>query len=90
MSWTPSEKIINLLRRQLGLDDVFFILDKVWGKEVGIECIKITGYKSGTIFAQTQSSVANYELMIRKKEIVKKLNQYIGSSKIKNIKVSIE
>ncbi|MDR1784326.1 MAG: DUF721 domain-containing protein [Endomicrobium sp.] len=89
MSWTSSKEVISLLKKQLGLDDVFFILEKVWGKEIGIECIKITGYKNGTIFTQTQSSVAGYDLVVRRKEIVKKLNQYIGNSKIKNIKVSI-
>ncbi|MDR1511723.1 MAG: hypothetical protein LBS15_03010 [Endomicrobium sp.] len=90
MSWTPSEEIINLLREQLGLDDVFFTLEKVWDREVGIEGVEITGYKNGTIFARTQSSVANYEITIRKGEIVKRLNQYISGQKIKNIKISIK
>lgn len=90
MSWTSSRKVIGLLRKQLGLDDVFFTLEKVWDREVGVEGVEIIGYKNGTIFTQTQSSVANYELTIRKKEIVEKLNQYIGNTKIKNIKVSIK
>lgn len=90
MSWISSRKVIGLLRKQLGLDDVFFTLEKVWDREVGVEGVEIIGYKNGTIFTQTQSSVANYELTIRKKEIVEKLNQYIGNTKIKNIKVSIK
>lgn len=90
MSWTSSRKVIGLLRKQLGLDDVFFTLEKVWDREVGVGGVEIIGYKNGTIFTQTQSSVANYELTIRKKEIVEKLNQYIGNTKIKNIKVSIK
>ncbi|OEG69692.1 hypothetical protein ATZ36_08030, partial [Candidatus Endomicrobiellum trichonymphae] len=63
---------------------------KIWEKEIGISNIEIGGYKSGTIFAQTNSSAASWERTARKKEIIKKLNQYIGSSEIKNIKVKIK
>jgi hypothetical protein len=90
VSWTRSEEIISLLKKNLGLDEDFFTVRKIWEKEVGISGIEISGYKSGTIFAQTQSSTASFELTARKKEIIKKLNQYIGSSKIKNIKVEIK
>jgi hypothetical protein len=90
MGWTKATEIINSLRNRLGLDEKFFIVQKVWKKEVGIDDIEIIGYKNGTIFTKTLSSVANYEFTLRKKEIIKKLNQYIGSSKIKNIKVKIE
>jgi len=79
-----------LLKRQLGLNEVFFTVEKVWDKETGINGIEIVGYKKGTIFAQTQSSVAGYELTVRKREIIKKLNQYIGSPEIKNIKIDIK
>lgn len=89
MSWTRAEEIIGLLKKQLGLDEDFFIVRRIWEKEVGISGVEISGYKDGTIFAQTRSSTANFELTTRKKEIIKKLNQYIGSSKIKNIKVEI-
>jgi hypothetical protein len=88
--WTRSEEIISLLKKELGLDEDFFTIRKIWEKEVGIDGAKICGYKGGTIFVQTQSSTVSFELTARKKEILKKLNQYIGSSKIKNIKVKIE
>jgi hypothetical protein len=87
MVWTQAAEIINLLRKQLGLEEEFFTVEKVWQKEVGIDGIEITGYKNGVIFTKTQSSVANCELTLRKKDIIKKINQYIGSSKIKDIKV---
>jgi hypothetical protein len=90
MSWTKASEIIELLRKKLGLEEDFFTVGKVWAKEVGIEGIEITGYKNGTIFTKTQSSVAVSELNLRKKEILKNLNQYIGSQKIKNIKIKIE
>ncbi|MDR3275160.1 MAG: DUF721 domain-containing protein [Endomicrobium sp.] len=90
MSWTSAAEIINLLKKQLGLNEDFFTIEKIWKKEVNINGVEISGYKNGTIFAQTQSSVASSELTIRKKDIIKKLNQYLGSPKIKNIKIKIE
>jgi hypothetical protein len=90
VSWARSEEIISLLKKKLGLDEDFFTVRKIWQKEIGIGDTEICGYKSGVIFVQTQSSAASFELIARKKEIVKKLNQYIGSSKIKNIKVKIK
>jgi hypothetical protein len=90
VSWTRSEEIISLLKKNLGLDEDFFTIRKIWEKEIGIGGTEIYGFKSGTIFVQTQSSAASFELIARKKEIIKKLNQYIGSLKIKNIKVMIE
>jgi hypothetical protein len=90
MPWTPASEIINLLKKQLGLDEEFFIIEKVWEKEVGISDVKISGYKNGTIFACTQSSVASDDLGLRKKKIIEKLNQYLSSPRIKNIKIKIE
>jgi len=90
MAWTHAGEIISSLKKHLGLDGVFFTVGKVWDKEVGIEGIEIIGYKNGTIFAQTRSSVASYEITVRKKEIIKKLNQYMGSRKVKNIKIDIK
>ncbi|MCA6071353.1 MAG: DUF721 domain-containing protein [Endomicrobium sp.] len=87
MTWTRAAEIINLLRKQLGLGEEFFAVEKVWQKEVGMDGIEITGYKNGVIFTKTQSSVACCELALRKKEIIKKINQYIGGSKIKDIKI---
>jgi hypothetical protein len=90
VSWTRSEEVIILLKKKLGLEEDFFTIRKIWEKEIGIGDAEICGYKSGVIFVQTQSSAASFELTARKKEIIKKLNQYIGSSKIENIRVKIK
>ncbi|MDR2399872.1 MAG: DUF721 domain-containing protein [Endomicrobium sp.] len=90
MSWTKASEIVELLRKRVGLEEEFFTVERVWSKEVGIESISLTGYKNGTIFAKTQSSVAVSELNFSKKKIINKINQYIGSAKIKDIKVKIE
>lgn len=90
MSFTDVSEIMEAIKKDLGLDEDFFTISKIWDKEVGIESVEICGYKNGTIFAQTKYSVALNEIMIRKKEIIKRLNQYLGKSKIKNIKVTIK
>jgi hypothetical protein len=89
MSWTQAYDIIDMLKKKLGLVNEIFTITKVWEKEVGIDGLNIVGYRNGIIFAQTQSSVVNYEFNLRKKEIIKKLNQYIGKAVVKNIKVKI-
>jgi hypothetical protein len=90
MVWTKANEIIDSLRKKFGLEEEFFTIERVWSKEVGIDGVEIAGYKNGIIFTKTQSSVAVSELNFRKKEIIKKINQYIGSAKVKNIKVKIE
>jgi hypothetical protein len=90
MALIRASDIIELIKKQFGLDEDFFTIEHVWDKEVGIEGVKLAGYKNGTIFAKTQSSVAVNDLSFRKKEIIKRLNQCIGSAKVKNIKIRIE
>jgi hypothetical protein len=87
MAFSPVDQILNNIKKQLGLDADFVTLMKVWDKEVPIA--QICGYKNGAIFAQTQSSAALAEINLRKREIIKRLNQYLGERKIKDIKVSI-
>jgi hypothetical protein len=89
MAWTQACDIINSLKKEFGLESEIFTIAKVWEKEVGIDGIDITGYRNGTVFVKTQSSVASYELNLRKKEIIRKLNQYVGKVVVKNIKVKI-
>jgi hypothetical protein len=83
MVWTNAHNIITLLKKRFGLDEDFFTIQKVWKDKIGINGAEITGYKNGVIFAKTESSVVSYELMLGKKEIIKKLNQYIEIAKIK-------
>ena len=87
---TPVADILEPIKKMLGLDEDFFAVMKVWDKEIGINGAEVCGYKDGTIFAQTQYNAVINEILIRKKEIINKLNQYIGSQKIKNIKVTIK
>jgi len=86
---TEVSSIMDAIKKQLGLDEDFFTVAKIWEKELGSD-IKICGYKDGVIYAQTPYSTALHEATVRKKEIINKLNQYIGARKIKNIKLEIK
>lgn len=87
---TDVSEIMEAIKKELGLDEDFFTIIKVWEKELGIEGVEISGYKNGVIYAQTDSSAAINEIMMRKKELLKKFNQYIGGNKLKNINIKIK
>jgi hypothetical protein len=85
-----ASSIIETIKQDLGLTEDFFIIAKVWEKETGLQTIELCGFKNGVIYAQTPYSAAINDIMFRKREIINKLNQYLGNKKIKNIKVEIK
>ncbi|AKL98485.1 DciA family protein [Endomicrobium proavitum] len=87
---TEVSGVMEALKKMLGLDSDFFTIAKVWDKEVNVDSAEISGFKDGVIYAQTPYSAAVHEINLRKKEIIRRLNQYIGTNKIKNIKVTIK
>ena len=86
---TAVSSVITTIKQQLGLDEDFFIIAKTWEKETGAQNIELCGFKDGIIYAQTPYSAALNDIMLRKKEIINKLNQYLSAKKIKNIKIEI-
>ncbi|MDR3113779.1 MAG: DUF721 domain-containing protein [Endomicrobium sp.] len=86
---TSVSSIIETIKQELGLGEDFFIIAKVWEKEIGDQNAQLCGFKNGVLYAQTNYSAALNDIMLRKKEIIKKLNQYLGDKKIKNIKMEI-
>ena len=86
----PVNAVMDALKKALGLDESFFAVAKVWDKEVGGQEVRISGFKDGVIYAQTPHSAALHDVTIRKKDIIGKINQYLGGSKIKNIKIEIK
>ncbi|MDR2772796.1 MAG: DciA family protein [Elusimicrobiota bacterium] len=89
MSFTQSSQIIETVKNQLGLNVDFFTILKIWDKLVNINDVDICGYKNGTIYASTPSSVSSSDINLRKRDIIDKMNQYLGERKIKNIKIII-
>ena len=82
--------VINQLKKQLGLDDNYYVLISVWEKEVGNNKVELNGFKDGTVFARTESAVYLHDFNLKKRQLIKRLNQYFGKTVVKNIKCEIK
>jgi len=93
MALRPSSEIVEILKQQLGLNEDFLTVLKIWDNMLGPLAghVTIAGFKKGQIFVDAASSVHMQELIIRKKELIKKINQHFGSKKIiKDIKIKLK
>ncbi len=82
--------ILKQITQQLGLDDNYYVIMSVWRVEIGNDNVELNGFKDGIIFATTSSAAYLNDLNLRKKQIINKLNQYLGKKLIKNIKCVIK
>jgi hypothetical protein len=81
--------ILEIVKKELGIDIDYSVLLKVWENEIYPNKASICGYRKGNILAETDSAAAVNDIATRKKQIINKINQFLGSQKIKNIKVKI-
>ncbi|MDR2709686.1 MAG: DUF721 domain-containing protein, partial [Elusimicrobiota bacterium] len=84
-----SAECIEALKKLLGIDVDFITLTKIWDSAINIPCTTVSGYKNGMLYISVQTSSAQMEINYRKTQIIKIINQYLASDKIKKIKVSI-
>ena len=80
---------INKRKTVLDEKTIFHVVQKVINEEYGIRGktnLKPDFYKNGKLFIQSESSVWKNELWINRTEIIFKLNKYLGSEEIKEIK----
>jgi predicted nucleic acid-binding Zn ribbon protein len=90
MEFTEVSSIIKQISDKLGLNDDYFIIMSKWQQELGNNKIELSGFKDGVIFASAKSAVYVNDLNLRKRQIINKLNQYLGKKLIKNIKCEIK
>ena len=90
MEFTEVSSIIKQNYDKLGLNDDYFIIMYKWQKELVNNKIELSGFKDGVIFASAKSAVYVNDLNLRKRQIINKLNQYLGKKLIKNIKCEIK
>ena len=90
MEFTEVSSIIKQISSKLGLNDDYFIIMSKWQQELGNNKIELSGFKDGVIFASAKSAVYVNDLNLRKRQIINKLNQYLGKKLIKNIKCEIK
>jgi hypothetical protein len=90
MELTEVSAVLKKISEQLGLNDDYFVIMSRWQQEVGNSKVVMNGFKNGIIFATTNSAVYLNDFNLRKRQIINKLNQYLGKKVIKNIKCEIK
>ena len=90
MEFTEVSSILKQISDDLGLNDTYYVIMSKWKQEVGNDKIELNGFKDGKIFASTKSAVYLNDFNLRKRQIINKLNQYLGRKVIKNIKCEIK
>lgn len=88
-----SSEIIDGLRRQLGLDENVYAIMQAWDREMGALArhVKLAGIKKGILVVDVASSAHMQEITLRRRELIDKLNQYLGGKKVvKGIRVQLE
>jgi len=92
MAFTRSEEIIEALRRQLGLDEKTYAIMRAWEREAGAFApyAELAGIKKGTLVIEVTTPVHFQELTLRRRELLDKVNQYLGQKVIKNIRFQLK
>ncbi len=93
MPFTRSGDVLAGVMKQLGLDERTEAVMKIWDKELGplSRGVKLVGIKDGKLIAVAESNVHLQEAVLRRRELVKKLNQYLGGGKfIKGIRLTLK
>ncbi|MBR4632137.1 MAG: DUF721 domain-containing protein [Elusimicrobia bacterium] len=90
MEFTEVSSILKQISDDLGLNDTYYVIMSKWKQEVGNDKIELNGFKDGKIFASTKSAVYLNDFNLRKRQIINKLNQYLGRKVVKNIKCEIK
>ena len=92
MALEPTAGIIEILKKQLGLDEDLMALAQIWEREAGslAKYAKVLGIRRGQLIVDVSSSAHMQELAARKKNIIKNINQHFGAKKIiKDIKIQL-
>jgi hypothetical protein len=83
----------KIQQRKIALSDkeIFYLFARIIKAEYGnqgAKNLKATYLSNGRIFIKSDSSIFSNELLLNKNEIIRKINQEIGSEEIKDIKVN--
>lgn len=93
MVLTPAQDIIGGLAKRLGLDEKIAAVFKIWDRELGAlaKHLKVAGIQNGMLVVEAGSSAHMQEGMLRRREIIKKINQHFpGEKVIKTIKIKLK
>lgn len=78
-------------KSSLDYKDVFYLFERIVKQEYGNQGsknLKPSFLKGGKIFIKSESSAWANEVLLNKKELIKKINQEIGNEEILDIKIN--
>lgn len=93
MAFTQANEIVNLIKKQLGLDEKIYTVIQVWDKEVGplSKFAELEAINKGQLIVEVSSSSVFQEMSLRRKELINKINQHFGKEKVvKGIKLRLK
>ncbi len=88
--FTKVDKIVELLVKKYGLNETDFSLYDIFENEIGPvlgKYIHVAGKKNKALLVRVENSVYHQEFLVKKKEIIKKINECYGEKVIEDIKV---
>jgi len=89
-SFTKSDKIVELLLKKYGLDEIDFSLYDIFENEIGSDLgkyVQMVGKKGKSLLVKIENSVYHQEFLMRKKEILRRINDCYGKEIIEDIRV---
>ena len=93
MALVQSDKIVEEIKRSLGLNEKMYAVIKIWDKELGAlsKFAKLEAIHKGQLIVEVTSSPVFQEMSLRKKEIINKINQHFGKERVvKSIKLKLQ
>ncbi len=91
MAFASLHQEVSALTQKLGLSSELAMLDYAWEKEMGAlkNLVSIAAIDRGTLVLEAGSHTALQEVMLRRRELARKLNKHFSSPIIQNITVRI-
>jgi hypothetical protein len=84
MGFSTAHDILGALQRQLGLNEDMYTVLQVWEKELGplAQQVTLAAIKKGDLIVEVASSAHLQEMTMRRRDLVRKLNQYFGNRQV--------
>lgn len=91
MALSPITSDAKLVTRKLGLTSELEMIDYAWNREVGRlkNLVNIVAIDHGTLVLEARSHAAMQEMLLRRKELLRKLNLHLTGQRLQNLTVRI-
>lgn len=85
----PVREDMSRLSRQLGLSEGLGLLERAWQSEIGdlARWARLVALERSSLVVETSSSAAMQEIALRKRELIRRINQHLPPGSIKGLTV---